>query len=784
MPVDLPEPPYAYMVDVRPFDSSCVVPHCSISGRAVSGNAKDVELDGDLGSYVTHGSADSELFFRRGRVLRKGEKYTFDVPESTLDSELDFYLSAEKSGAYQAKMQIVSQQKMQPPAIVLERTFEGASKAYVVPKSNADAAVIENYEQHVRMPLPSRRDRMLRVTIENTGAVPISLGSPLVMKRVVGRGPRQAFAVIFDAVPFYLFRRFFNGTGDAPTEFFHRMTKDHGLFFTNGYSPAASTQIFVRRFFRNGYYENAGEPVLRGQDQDEDPPARSVTPIARLAEQGFLTEEFVGNFFIIPEVSSTGVDGGYQNETIGKWPTTYHPPALAKRFDLWLADHPRDDVWGVIWLATTHSPGRLKMFSPARPEVLTPTPPTLTDPSEYRADELQARWENLLDSADSLKKMFESAKTRSPNASRVWTITTDHGMIETTASENRATRYRDAIVSGGPLHRFYASSEETWTPFTVIYDGVAKPPGGPRVIQERTMASASWRALEPLFGVTLGAPETTAFDSPVFSPAQFPTRWVDDGAFSIGHVGALRVAVGKWGYRARQPKLTVTPLWEHEARYQLMLAGGTDRRSAPFLSEELYDDEEDPLELHNVANKNVDIVLKMRRRAQDLQSTYSDPAIHPRHRDVLTFAQPLDVVLEGPRPFKVRADGVDVAMTNPRRASVHAKRIEIIEDTDPLGVVSIRGLGITAPLLLRCGASGQPLDELGPERDRFNLSVARHNCVVQSETSPPANTAEVWFSSELVRSKGHSGTSTGGANAIALEGMKRWGYVRDMDKKH
>jgi hypothetical protein len=87
-------------------------------------------------------------------------------------------------------------------------------------------------------------------------------------------------------------------------------------------------------------------------------------------------------------------------------------------------------------------------------------------------------------------------------------------------------------------------------------------------------------------------------------------------------------------------------------------------------------------------------VLRMRRRAQDFLSTYHDPTRHPRHRDVLTFSKPLDLVLEGPRPFKVRVDGEDVAMTDPRRVTVHAKRIEITEDRDAMSIVSIKGPGV------------------------------------------------------------------------------------------
>jgi hypothetical protein len=787
MPFDVPhvphvlEPPYAYVVDVRPFDS-CVVPHCSITGRSISGYTDAVELDGGLGAYLKHGKPDNEMFFRRARVLQVGDTYAFDVPESSAPSELDLYLSAENAGAWRGRIRVSARRGAAPPELLLDRTFEGTTVPFTPREKNEQTGKIEQFEQHVRLPLPSRQDRMLHVVVENTGGRPLGVGNPLVLKRVDGRGPRQGFVIVFDAVPFYLLDRFFTGTGDPQTEFFHKITSERGYYFPQGFSPAVCTQVFVRRFFRDGYFQNDGEPILRGFDLDENPPARSPTTIARLAEQGFLTEQFVGNFMLNPHASSTAVDGGYQNETVSaEWPVLYHPRAIASRFDGWLAEHPHDDSWAVIWMSTTHDALRLKIWSPARPQVLAPHPPQTNTPAEYRANEVEARWENLIDSGDAARAIFESAARHSPAASRVWFMGTDHGIIEASANENRATRYKGALVPGGPLHRFFGSTEESWTPFSVIYDGAARPPGGPRVFQERTMAAASWRTVEQLFGVDLELPDTTSWDSPGLSPESFSSRWVDDGALSIGNSGTIRVASGKWGYRLHDPKLWLTPIWDQPRAFQLML-GGTDRRSGRFTSEELYDDEADPLERRNVAAANVDVVLAMRRRAQDLESTYYDPPSHPRHRYVLAFDKPLDLVVEGPRAFKLKADGADVPMPNPRRATVRAKRLEVIEDKEPMSIVSIKGAGITSPLLLRCAASGQPLDELGPERDRFDLALASHNCVGRSEASPPAG--EVWFEAELVRSVSSGSTSANGMNSDTLQALRRWGYVRDIDPKH
>lgn len=774
-----PQAEYAYVVDVRPLDR-CVVPHCSIRGRDVTGYKRAVELDGDLGAYVSHGKMDNELFFRRAVVLRKGETYAFDVPESRAPSELDFYLSAETSGDYRARLRISAQRSARAPEVLVDETFEGTTKAFVPRTKGEECGKIEEFERHVRMPLPSREGRMLRVVIENTADTPLALGSPLVLNRVEGRGPRQGFIVVFDAALYYQLAKLFTGTGDAPTEIFRQATAERGIFFPRGYSPANSTQLFVRRFFRNGYYANEGEPIVRGIGLDEEPTERVPTPIARFAENGFRTEQFVANFILNPDMSVTGVDGGYQNEYISvKWPELYHPRVLAARFEAWIAEHPRDDCFGIIWMSTTHDAVHIPIWGPNRKEVLGPTPPTLTDPKRYRADHVQWRWENLIDSADAVRDMWRAAEKHSPSASRLWFIGADHGLIQVYANE-RPARYPGSILPGGPQHRFFGSSEESWTPFALVYDGVARPPGGPRVVEDATMEAAAWRAFEKLFGVDLGLPETTSFDSPALSGEDaWATRWHDDGNISLAHANAVRVAVGKWGYRQRQPSFVIAPIWDQPASFQLMLGGGTERRSGPFMSEELYDDEVDPLEMHNIAGAHPDVVLAMRRRVQDFLSTYYDPPSHPRHRNVLTFAAPVEVVLEGPRPFKVRVDGEDVTMTNPRRVAVRGKRIEIIEDRDAMGIVSVKGPGIASPLLLRCASSGQPIDELSPERDRLDLVLARHNCATKSEASPPYG--EVWFYAELVRSKA-SGV-TGGANEEALEAFRRWGYVRDIDKK-
>lgn len=769
-----PSGEFAYVVDVRPLDD-CAVPNCTIRGRNVFGHADEVQYDGAFGSYVHRGKIDSEQLFRRGVLLRPGERYEFEVPPSEAASVLEFSLSAAASGAYRSKMTILALEPARPAVVVDTRIYEGDTRAFTDRATNAEMAQVHEYEREVRIPLPDRAGRVLRVVFENTGASKLALGSPLVLKKVYGRSPRQAFVVIFDCVPYYILDGFFTGTNDPPTEIFSRMTAERGLYFPHGYSPAHGTNTFVRRFFRGGFYNFDGEPHLGGPGFDEDPPERSASLVARLAEQGFRTEQFAANYVISPKFASQGVDGGYQNETLG-WPTRHHPEVLARRFDEWLSARPHDDVWAVVWISSTHDEDRLNFWPPGRKPVPAPTPPGLTPP-EFRTDGVEARWENLLDSAGAIRKVFESAARHSPNAERLWLVTADHGIIQSKQNEGRSFRYPTHILHG-PLHRFWGSAEETRTPFSLIYDGSASPPGGARVVPGWTQSMVFWRAVERLFHLDVGLPETSSFDSPALSPSDYERRWADPGVFAIGSSGGLRNFDGeRWAYRAYRPKLFYWNMWEVSARDQRML-GGSDRAGL-FVAEELYDDVADPYERQNLADAHPDVVLEMRKRTQDFYSTHHDPADHPRHRYVLTFPETVDVTLEGPRPFKVSVEGEPVRMQDPRRVSVRARRVEITEGDDAMAIVSVRGPGVASPMLLRCASSGQPLDELTASRDRLDLAVARTNCVVAKEGKPPAG--EIWFSAELVRSKAAGAFGAAKTSGEALDAFKRWGYVRDIE---
>jgi hypothetical protein len=94
--------------------------------------------------------------------------------------------------------------------------------------------------------------------------------------------------------------------------------------------------------------------------------------------------------------------------------------------------------------------------------------------------------------------------------------------------------------------------------------------------------------------------------------------------------------------------------------------------------------------------------------------------------------------------------------------------------------------------VLTCSANGLPLDVLTPERPRFNLEIARTNCPLAEGAHDVAGPGEVLFSFEAAAA--HPIAAQPGIPAVGnasgpvendelLAGMKRWGYVRDIDDK-
>jgi hypothetical protein len=80
---------------------------------------------------------------------------------------------------------------------------------------------------------------------------------------------------------------------------------------------------------------------------------------------------------------------------------------------------------------------------------------------------------------------------------------------------------------------------------------------------------------------------------------------------------------------------------------------------------------------------------------------------------------------------------------------------------------------------MRCAATGLPLERLSSEKVRINLALARTNCVA-TEGDAPLGPEDVSFRAKLVK-EAIAGTGGGLTNEL-VEGLRSWGYVRDLDQ--
>jgi hypothetical protein len=771
-------PPYAWVVEYRPLDR-CFPPSCTIPARAVHGWAKDVMEDGDPGAYVSQGpSLQHELFFERGVILRPGESFSFDLPRSVDASELDVTIaSAVAQGLYDAEIAIDSVPGASA-AVHLGPSVhvQGRTGRFERPKP-ADLGKFDKYGRHVRIPLPSRDGRTLRVTITNRANANLAVGSPLVMKRVEGRGPRQGIMVVHDALLFPLAEAFlFGGTHDPKADWVRAAVAERGLYFPAGQSPGQGTANFVVRFFPGSYYAGAtGWPATFGKGLDETLLPVLPGPIARAAEQGFVTAFIGNNFTLLPNFGNVGWDVGFNSEM------REHPAAMARIVEEWARERPHDDAILVWWNAATHGP-----HGPGRPG---PPPPVPVDLSETELDrkQLGGTWLNVLDGADRWKQAYDALKAAAPEASRITWFGADHSSSFTKKMNRRAYRVTTFIATG-LHHTCGGTAEEANTPFAIVYDDPKHLAPTPRVVNERTNEFVVWRAFESFLGLDLGLPRSTTFSSPAFRDTREPL-WDDRILVSVGTTQVLRASLGNYSYSFYPARLTQAPAWSLNANEQLLLVGGP-LRSGGVTAEELYDDAADPYELDNLAGARLDETLRMRRELTDWQAAQWDDPSHPRHRNKLVFADTVDLDLFAPRSFTALVGEVPVVSADPRLAHVHGREVVISEGVDPVGIIELRGT--TGPLVLKCSANGLPLDVLTPERPRFNLEVARVNCPLPAGPHDVAGPGEVLFSFEPaqahvvapasgVAALGNAKGATG--NDELLTGMKRWGYVRDIDEK-
>jgi hypothetical protein len=774
-------PPYAYVVDYRPLDA-CATPDCHVKTRRVSGFANQIQSDGDPGSYVVAGQGiETELYYRRGVVLRPHEKYEFTLPPSASASELDAYLSPTASGgAYRANVSFSVVHPLVGPTTVEQHAFDGKAARFAKPTGAAEGQA-GRFFRHIRVPVPSRSGRLVRVTIENVGTEKMNVGTPLVMRRVEGRGPRQAVFALFDAVPFHLMDTILHGdTGEAKTAWLPSAVAKDGIYFPDAVSPGQATVSFFTRFLHGELWAGRGWPGMYGKSAiDESLPEETHGPVARLAEEGFVTELIGNNFLLAPNLVHTAFDGSYQIES------DTHATAIERYVVAWTEEHPRDDAMLVLWNAQTHAP-----YPPGRPSPKAPLPKGIPE-SEVNKVPNAAVWRNLTDGVDHLQVELEALRRAAPDANRIVWVGADHSRGVTRKMQNRS--YRALREFGTDLsHGCSDTVEEMRTPYALLFDNPSHPKIETHVVPGTSSTLGAWRVIESSFGVDLRLTPSTTFDHPLFAGARAPNPWTDRVFVAVGIVGSMRVLSNNLAYGLFSPTRTGAPIWTLPVGQQRVMLGAPTR-NGPVVAEELYDDSADPYELKSIANERFDEVLRLRRELVDFVATHYDPPDHPRNVYTLHLPERMELRISSLGKLRVLVDGNAVPTSDPRSVLVTASRLEIVETEDPLGVVEVAALDRKAPVVLRCAANGLMLDQMSEDRPRLSLALARTNCPLPATGREVARPGEILFTvrhaqrhemgSAQQNLPAAAGASQGGVDGDdLLAGMKRWGYVRDIDK--
>jgi hypothetical protein len=303
-------------------------------------------------------------------------------------------------------------------------------------------------------------------------------------------------------------------------------------------------------------------------------------------------------------------------------------------------------------------------------------------------------------------------------------------------------------------------------------------PFAPRRSEEPTSEIVAWRFLEDRFGVSVGLPDTTTYDSAALDSNRVRARWEDGFVPTVGDTGSIRATRGSIAYRSLNPRLTAAPLWGLTREQQLLLTG-SPLQTPSFLAEELYDLTTDPFERKNIAAERPELLLAMRRRTADWLAGASDLPSHPRYRYALRFPAEQTLSFEGPSTFSIAVDGKPPLASEGRKLTARGTLFEIIEE-EPSALLSVSGGPL--PSLLRCAASGLPLQQITAGQERLNLAVARTNCVEVSDKIRAVAAGEILFSATRIKMKS-AGVSGTGASSELVEGLRRWGYVRDTEKK-
>ncbi|HMJ56806.1 MAG TPA: hypothetical protein VK540_32275 [Polyangiaceae bacterium] len=767
--------PYAYVVEYRAADA-CFPPDCRIDGRRTFGRASDPPAAGGEGAYVMVGSDRHELFAKRGVVLHPAREIRFTLPAREEPSVIDMSLLSANAGGgpFRAVLEVQSQSAVGgSDAPLLRRVFEGATAPFETHREVALLGREDRYFTHVREALPARATP-ITVVLRNEGATQLGVGAPLVLRRVEGRGPRQAFLVVFDAVPYPLFEQLY-ATRDERARWISSFVAK-GTLFPQAITPGQLTGSFVRRFFRGDYYRLEGDPSLAGQGFDETAPERALGPVARLAEQGFHTEAIGANLYLSPILSRIGFDSDYNIEPTEE--LQIHPQVLAARFAQALDAHGDDDALFVIWYANTHFPwleGRRDA------PLLRPAP---FEREEVDLDVLEPIWRNLFDAVESLRSIVERARTRGESAARIWILTADHGHTFTLGARGRPWRLTKELVSEKHMHCCLATQQEARTPLAVIEDGAldvarARASG---VSPEPISTLAAWRAIERRLGVDLDLPETSAFALPTDGAPRF-----DDGiVVSVGNSGALFGRHGSLSYHALQPALRGAPAWEPEPRVALLLRGSPVPVGG-IPAEELYEPARDPAENDNLAAARFGDLLDMRSRMSSWLAEYGDGPDHERYAYTLAFDRAVSLDIVAPRAFLLETDGKG-APPPPAGSGADSRRVaarviaegkvfRFLDENRPLGVVDLAGPSVSPGVLVRCGSSGLPLARIDGAHPRLNLALARTNCV-GARAGAPSVPGEAIFQAELLT---QDERKSGGSAALPelKRALERWGYVRE-----
>jgi hypothetical protein len=750
--------PHAYVVEYRVVDA-CAPPACKIDGRSTLGRVSSESSAAGTGSYVAVGTDKDELFAKRGVVVQPGRSLTFTLPEGIHESVLDMSLAdADPAGGpFRASLEVRS-----GGAVVLQRTYEGGSAPFEPRGDPATPARENKYFTHVREILPKRGERTT-VVIRNEQTRPLSVGAPLVLRRVEGRGPRQAILVFFDAVPFPLLEKLYE-RGEEGSARWVTSWVQRGTVFSQAVSPGQLTGSFVRRFFKADYFRLDGDPSLAGQGFDETPPERAEGPVARIAEQGFLTEAIGSNLYLSPVLSRIGFDVDYNVES--RTGLLVDPHVIAERFIREMEQHADDDALFVVWFANTHAPWRegQREVSPVGELGLPKT--------ELDMAVLDAVWRNLLESSDALRTAVDALHAKNNAAERIWILGADHGHTFTRAARSRPWRLTGETVEGGHMHCCLSTQQEARTPLAIIVENGSPSPLAAKIVDEPMSSLAAWSEIERRFGVKLDLPATSAFRLPASESA------FDDGLFvSVGNSGSHFARYGELTYHSYEPAMSLEPLWSVSPPVALLLKGSSDP-AGDIVAEGLYEITTDPAEKNNLAEARFDDLASMRRKMGDWLAEYADDPEHERYEYVLAFGRPTELSLFGPRGFSVQAD---VAKPSEHLSRIKAKGsvIRIRDEERPLGVVDVSGDVVEERLLVRCASSGLPLALLDPERPRLNLALSRTNCVGDANPDKAPPPGEAFFAARLIGRREGGAKAAPGPLPELKSALERWGYVRE-----